>query len=144
EAKYGGLAIWLSGDLGVLQGPLDIDVLDPNTNAAAPRRTFRFAEVHGTQVANRAITAIDAVRLDPSGAPRAKNGDPAPRIAFSNVDPVAVRLDNPFFRFFIAIGVIDARRQLFTDGAPDPSIGTLPPPADFLPAAAGEDLHTEV
>jgi len=55
-----------------------------------------------------------------------------------------VRLDNPFFRFFIALGVIDPRRQLYTDGVPDPSIGTLPPPADFLPAAAGEDLLTEV
>jgi hypothetical protein len=144
ETKYGGLAIWLSGDLGVLQGPLDIDVLDPDTNAAAARRTFRFAEVHGTQLANRAIAAIDAVRLDPAGIPRAKNGDPAPKIAFSSVDPVAVRLDNPFFRFLIALGVIDARRELFTDGEPDDSVGTLPPPADFLPAATGEDLHTEV
>ena len=40
EQQFGGLAIWVSGDLGVLQGPLDIDVLDPVTNAAAPRRTF--------------------------------------------------------------------------------------------------------
>jgi len=47
EAEYGGLAIWVSGDLGVLQGPLDIDVLDPLTAAPATRRTFRFAEVHG-------------------------------------------------------------------------------------------------
>ena len=69
EAEYGGLAIWLSGDLGVLQGPLDIDVLDPNTGAAATRRTFRFAEVHGTQLAERAIGAIDAVRLGPDGLP---------------------------------------------------------------------------
>jgi hypothetical protein len=29
ETKYGGLAVWLAGDLGVLQGPLDIDVKDP-------------------------------------------------------------------------------------------------------------------
>jgi len=144
EAEYGGLAIWVSGDLGVLQGPLDIDVLDPNTAAAAPRRTFRFAEVHGTQLAERAIGAIDAVRLGPDGLPNPSRGEPAPKIGFSSVDPVAVRLDNPFFRFFIALGVIDARRQLFTNGVPDPSIGTLPPPADFLPAAAGEDLHTEV
>ncbi len=34
--------------------------------------------------------------------------------------------------------------SLFTNGVPDDSIGTLPPPADFLPAAAGEDLQTEV
>ena len=144
EAEYGGLAIWVSGDLGVLQGPLDIDVLDPNTGMPAPRRTFRFAEVHGTQLAERAIDTIAAVRLGPNGKPHPRHGDPAPRIGFSNVDPVAVRLDNPFFRFFIALGVLDTRRQLFTNGIPDPSIGTLPPPADFLPAAAGEDLHTEV
>jgi len=144
EAEYGGLAIWLSGDLGVLQGPLDIDVLDPNTGLAAVRRTFRFAEVHGTQLAERAIAVTDAVRFDPEGIPSSRNGEPAPKIAFSSVDPVAVRLDNPFFRFFIALGVIDSRRQLFTDGVPDPSIGALPPPADFLPAATGEDLHTEV
>jgi len=143
EAEYGGLAIWLSGDLGVLQGPLDIDVLDPVTQAAAPRRTFRFAEVHGTQVAERAIAAIDAVRIK-NGEPNPSNGDPAPKMDFATVNPVAVRLDNPFFRFFIALGVIDSRRQLYTNGVPDPSIGTLPPPADFLPAAAGEDLHTEV
>jgi hypothetical protein len=144
EAKYGGLAIWLAGDLGVLQGPLDIDVRDPDTGSPAPRRTFRFAEVHGTQLANRAITAIDAVRLGKDGQPNAKNSDPAPRISFAAIDPVAVRLDNPFFRFLIALGVIDARRELFTDGEPDASIGALPPPADFLPAAAGSDLHTEV
>jgi hypothetical protein len=144
EAEYGGLAIWLSGDLGVLQGPLDIDVLDPDTGMAAPRRSFRFAEVHGTQLAERAIEAIDAVRLGPDGLPNPSQGASAPKIGFSRVDPVAVRLDNPFFRFFIALGVIDARRGLFTNGVPDPSVGTLPPPADFLPAAAGEDLHTEV
>ncbi len=144
EAEYGGLAIWVSGDLGVLQGPLDIDVLDPDTGLAAPRRSFRFAEVHGTQLAERAIEAIDAVRLGPDGLPNPRNGEPAPKIGFSSVDPVAVRLDNPFFRFFIALGVLDSRRQLFTNGVPDPSIGTLPPPADFLPAASGEDIHTEV
>jgi hypothetical protein len=118
-------------------------VLDPATSLPAPRRTFRFAEVHGTQLAERAIAAIDAVRLK-NGKPSPSRGDPAPALDYSTVDPVAVRLDNPFFRFFIALGVIDSRRQLFTNGVPDPSIGTLPPPADFLPAAAGEDLHTEV
>ena len=144
EAEYGGLAIWVSGDLGVLQGPLDIDVEDPDTGMPAPRRTFRFAEVHGTQLAERAIEAIDAVRLGNNGEPNPSNGDPAPKIGFSSVDPVDVRLDNPFFRFLFAVGAIDPRRTLFTNGVPDPSIGTLPPPADFLPAAAGEDIRTEV
>ena len=48
EAKYGGLAIWLSGDLGVLQGPLDIDVLDPDHRT--PRR-------RGARSASRRSTA---------------------------------------------------------------------------------------
>ncbi len=135
EAEYGGLAIWVSGDLGVLQGPLDIDVLDPLTGLPAPRRTFRFAEVHGQQLAERVISAINT----------RKPGHPAPAIAFASASPVAVPLDNPFFRFFIAIGVIDVRRGLFTGGVPDPSVGTpFPPPFDVIPQALGEDLHTEV
>ena len=55
-----------------------------------------------------------------------------------------VRLDNPFFRFLFAIDVIDPRSSLYTDGEVDDSIGNLAPPADFLPAATGEDIRTEV
>jgi hypothetical protein len=144
EQEYGGMAIWLSGDLGVLQGPLDIDVLDPVTSMAAPRRTFRFAEVHGTQLAERAIQAMDAVRFK-NGAPNPSNGDPAPKMATATVDPVAVRLDNPFFRLFIAIGVLDVRRALFTNGVPDASVGfPFPPPFNTIPQALGSDIHTEV
>jgi hypothetical protein len=51
EASQGGMAIWVSGDLGVLQGPLDIDVLDPLAGQPAVRRTFRWAQVHGEQLA---------------------------------------------------------------------------------------------
>jgi hypothetical protein len=135
EAEFGGLAIWVSGDLGVLQGPLDIDVLDPLTNAPAPRRTFRFAEVHGTQLAERAIPAFDG----------AGHGAPSPKIAFASTKPVAIPLANPFFRFFIAIGVLDNRRTLFTDGVADPSVGfPFPPPFDPIPQALGEDIQTEV
>jgi hypothetical protein len=145
EAEYGGVAIWVAGDLGVLQGPLDIDVEDPSTGMPAPRRTFRFAEVHGTQVAERAIEAIDAVRFGNDARPSPKNGAPAPQISYSTVDPVAIPLYNPYFRFFTAIGVLDVRRSLFTDGVPDDSVGfPFPPPFDSIPQALGEDLHTEV
>ena len=144
ESEYGGLAIWMSGDLGVLQGPLDIDVLDPITQAAAPRRTFRFAEVHGMQLAERAISAIDAVRLK-NGKPSPSNGAPAPAISHATVDPVAIRLDNPYFRLFVAIGVLDTRRTLYTGGVPDLSVGfPFPPPFDGIPQALGEDIQTEV
>jgi hypothetical protein len=135
EAEYGGLAIWVSGDLGVLQGPLDIDVRDPDTGEPAPRRTFRFAEVHGTQLAERAISALAA----------AGHGDVAPRLSFASVNPVAIPLDNPFFRLFAAVGVLNVRRPLFTDGVPDASVGfPFPPPFDPIPQALGEDIHTEV
>ena len=43
----------------------------------APRRTFRFAEVHGTQLAERAIPALNA----------AGHGTPSPRIAFASTNP---------------------------------------------------------
>jgi hypothetical protein len=146
EAEYGGVAIWLAGDLGVLQGPLRIDVLDPNTGMPAARRSFRFAEVHGTQLAERTIETIDSVRF-PGGSrqPSPSLGDPSPKIRFATVDPVAVRLDNPFFRFFFAIGVLDVRRTLFTNGVSDPSVGfPFPPPFDSIPQALGEDIQTEV
>ena len=146
EAEYGGVAIWLAGDLGVLQGPLRIDVLDPDTGLPAPRRTFRFAEVHGSQLGERAIETIDSVRFHGgSGQPSPRNGDPSPEIAFATVDPVSIRLDNPYFRFFFAIGVLDVRRSLYTNGVPDDSVGfPYPPPFDEIPQARGEDLQTEV
>ena len=133
EDEVGGTAIWVSGDLGVLQGPLDLDVLDPVTNLPAVRRTFRWAQVHGEQLADRILAAIP-------GAP----GNPVAVIRFASADPVPVRLDNPFFRFFIALGVINSRLSLFTNGVPDPSVGSFPPPFDILPQALGEDIHTEV
>ncbi len=133
EASQGGTAIWVSGDLGVLQGPLDIDVLDPQTGQPAQRRTFRWAQVHGEQLAERVISAIPAMP-----------GNPRAEISFASAAPVPVRLDNPFFRFFIAIGVLPAD-GLFTNGVPDPSVGfPFPPPFDGLPQALGEDLQTEV
>ncbi|MBW2400848.1 MAG: hypothetical protein JRG80_16500 [Deltaproteobacteria bacterium] len=134
EEAVGGMAIWVSGDLGVLQGPLDLDVLDPLTNIPAVRRTFRWAEVHGEQLADRVLSAIPK-----------KPGNPLAMIRFATSKPVPIRLDNPYFRFFIAIGVINPRLSLFTDGVPDDSVGfPFPAPFDTIPQALGEDLHTEV
>lgn len=134
EEEYGGVAVWVSGAVGVLNGPLDIDVLDPITNMPAERRTFRFAEVHGIQLAERVIET-----LDPTSA-----GDEAPEISHRLTTPVPIQLDNAFFRFAGALGVL-GRRTLFTDGEPDDSEGTpLPPPFDTIPQVTGEDVHTEV
>jgi len=133
EQEYGGTAIWVSGALGVLQGPGHIDVSEDGINVV-PRRTFQFAEVHGTQLAERAISVLDD-----------KPGHPAPVVAFARANPVAVPLENAFFRFFFAIGVLGNDRLLYTDGEPDGSVGfPFPPPFDVIPQALGEDLHTEV
>jgi hypothetical protein len=133
EASQGGIAIWVSGDLGVLQGPLDIDVLDPDTGVAAQRRTFRWAQVHGEQLGARVVSAI----------PKHPGSNKA-AIELASTAPVAIRLDNPFFRFFIAIGVLPSD-GLFTNGVPDPSVGfPFPPPFNPIPQALGEDLQTEV
>ncbi len=134
EQEYGGTAIWVSGALGVLQGPDRIDVTEDGINPVLPRRTFQFAEVHGRQLAERAIATLGN-----------KPGHPAPVIAYARQNPVPVKLENPFFRFFFAIGVLGNGRTLYTDGAPDPSVGfPLPAPFDVIPQALGEDLQTEV
>jgi hypothetical protein len=97
------------------------------------RRTFRWAEVHGTQLGERVVGAIPS-------AP----GDPVATIDFATTAPVPVRMDNPYFRFFIALGVLPSG-FLYTNGVPDPSIGfPFPPPFDSIPQALGEDLQTEV
>lgn len=132
EANGGGTAIWVSGALGVLQGPLRLDVEDPETGEPAPRRTFRWAEVHGQQLGDRVSSAI----------PR-RPGRPVGRVEIAEATRVFVPLANPFFRFFIGIGVLPS--GLFTDGELDESVGfPFPPPFDVIPQALGEDLGTEV
>ena len=105
EENGGGTAIWVSSDLGVLQGPLRLDVEDPDTGMPAPRRTFRWAEVHGEQLGDRVSSAIPE-------APGRSIG----RVDVIDSTRVFVPLDNPFFRFFIAIGVLPS--GLFTNGQP--------------------------
>ncbi|MEZ4289712.1 MAG: neutral/alkaline non-lysosomal ceramidase N-terminal domain-containing protein [Myxococcota bacterium] len=115
EANEGGMAIWVSGDLGVLQGPLDIDVEDPATGARAPRRTFRWAQVHGEQLADRVSDGLTRAR-----------GKLLGRVEIAEPERVFVPLANPYFRFFIAIGVLPS--GLYTAGAPDPAVGFPTPP----------------
>lgn len=145
EAEYGGVAVWVSGDLGVLQGPLDLDVEDPLTGMPAPRRSFRWAEVHGTQLAERLIEAIDAVRFVDIHLGHFTFTLPVPGesfvdVGFSTVSPVPIQLDNPFFRLLVALGVLNQRRSLYTGGVPDASVGF----PGGIPQALGEDIQTEV
>ncbi len=132
EASGGGTAIWVSGAVGVLQGPLRLDVEDPDTGMPAPRRTFRWAEVHGQQLGDRVLSALPK-----------KPGRPYGNVEIATPERVFVPLANPYFRFFIGIGVLPS--GLFTDGTPDDSVGfPFPPPFDPIPQALGEDLGTEV
>ena len=78
EEEVGGTAIWVSGDLGVLQGPLDLDVLDPLTNQPAVRRTFRWAEVHGEQLADRVVVGDS----EQAGHPHWRHSPSPPRSRF--------------------------------------------------------------
>jgi len=87
----------------------------------AVRRSFRFSDVHGTQLAERVISAIDVMEA----------GDDAPEISFGSTAPVAIPLENPFFRLAVALDVINSRRSLYTDGEPDASSGNpFPDPFD--------------
>lgn len=132
EDNGGGTAIWVSGAVGVLQGPLRLDVEDPDTGLPATRRTFRWAEVHGRQLGDRVSGAI----------PR-KPGRFLGRVEIAEPERVFVPLANPFFRFFIGIGVLPS--GLFTDGSLDESVGfPYPAPFNVIPQALGEDLGTEV
>ena len=135
EAEYDSPAIWVSSDLGVLQTPHDIDILDPDTGEPAVKYTYHWAELYGNLLAERAISGIDVTEA----------GNDAPEIRFASTTPVAIPLANPFFRIAVAAGVINSRRSLYTDGQPDDRNGNpYPPPFDWIPQALGEDLHTEV
>ena len=98
------MAIWVSGDLGVLQGPLDIDVLDPDTGMrrAAPhvplgggaRHAARGPRDRGARrgaIARRPVRAGDPLRqpskpggrcrstMPSSASSRDRRAQPAPR-----------------------------------------------------------------
>lgn len=106
EERYGGIAIYAAGDLGVLQGPLDVDVTDPDTGLPAVRRTFRFAEVMGNLLAERAGSALDAAPWDPN-----------PALDVASSGPLLVEVENPFFRALSMAGVFGRRVPEWIGGA---------------------------
>lgn len=99
EARYGGTAIYLSADLGVLQGPLDVDVADPVTGEPVPRRSFEFAQVMGEILAERAASALDT----------AGPWDAAPPLRVEQTGPFALKVENPYFIVFGTQGVFGRR-----------------------------------
>lgn len=86
ERRYGGMAIYMSADLGVLQGPLDVDVAGPSGDPL-PRRTFEIAQAIGETLADRAAIALDAET----------SWDAAPPIDTRSSGSVSVLVQNGFF-----------------------------------------------
>jgi hypothetical protein len=99
EARYGGVALYVSADLGVLQGPLDVDVADADTGLPVPRRTFAFAERMGELLAERAVEALEGERVWNAGAP----------IAVAQDGPFFIEVENPYFVVLGALGVFGRR-----------------------------------
>jgi hypothetical protein len=106
ESRYGGVAIFLAGDLGVLQGPLDVDLADPATGEPIPRRSFAFAQRMGELLAARAIRALSAARP--------WHDDPEIRVARRG--PLFVEVENPFFVALGQLGVFGRRPVLRVGG----------------------------
>lgn len=98
EARYGGVAIYMSADLGVLQGPLDVDIEGPN-GQPLPRRTFIIAQAFGEKLAEKAAEALDATDA----------WDGAPPIEIENSGVVDVHVQNPFFVITGSQGVFGRR-----------------------------------
>ncbi len=98
ENRFGGVAIYMSADLGVLQGPLDV-FLEDDAGGMVPRRSFEFAERMGNILAQRAGDALAAV------------GDwmAEPSIAVAKSGPMTVQVTNPYFDLLGAIGVFGRR-----------------------------------
>ncbi|RIK98389.1 MAG: hypothetical protein DCC71_21010 [Proteobacteria bacterium] len=113
EARYGGVAIYQSADLGVLQGPLDVDVIDPATGEPAERRTFRFAQVMGEALAERTSAALEA----------APGWDANPALDARTSGSFLLAVENPFFRIAAGFGVF-GRRQLERDDQRRPAVST--------------------
>jgi hypothetical protein len=105
EGLYGGVAIYVSADLGVLQGPLDVDVPDADSGDPVPRRTFEFAERMGEILAARATDALEHVR----------HWDAAPAIETTTDGPFFLEVENPFFIVLGQLGVF-GRRQILEQG----------------------------
>lgn len=98
EERFGGTAIYMSGDLGVLQGPLDVFLAD-ESGEMIPRRTFAFAEHMGRILAARAGDALAATG----------NWLAAPEIAVAQSGPLEVAVTNPYFDVLGVLGIFGRR-----------------------------------
>lgn len=111
EDAFGGLAIFVSADLGGLMTPLDAEVPDPETGHASGEGSFRKTDLLGQELA-RALVAAWGVRDDAGGA-----GPPVVARARIETRSREFRppLANPRFQRGLAEGRI-APRALAADG----------------------------
>lgn len=98
EERFGGTAIYMSGDLGVLQGPLDVFLADEN-GEMVERRTFVFAERMGEILAERAGDAL----ADED------DWDATPEIAVAQSGRFDVAVTNPYFDLLGVLGIFGRR-----------------------------------
>ena len=98
EERFGGVAIYMSADLGVLQGPLDV-FLEDDAGEMVPRRTFEFAERMGNILAQRAGDALAAET----------RWSATPEIAVVKSGTMVVELTNPYFDLLGVLGVFGRR-----------------------------------
>ena len=107
EERFGGIALYVSADLGVLQGPLDV-FLEDDSGVMVPRRTFEFAERMGEILAQRAGDALAAV----------STWERNPEIDFRESGPLQVTVENPYFQFLGQLGLF-GRRDFKIEGDPE-------------------------
>lgn len=98
EQRFGGTAIYMSADLGVLQGPLDVFLTDENGDMVE-RRTFAFAERMGEILAERAGDALAAE----------DEWDATPDIALAESGALQVDVTNPYFDVLGVLGIFGRR-----------------------------------
>jgi hypothetical protein len=103
ETEYGGVAIYVAGDLGVLQGPLPIHLADPTTGDPMPRRNFAFADRMGTLLGEAAIAAVDTIEV--------WNGEPEIDV---RTEPTLVPVESIFLTILSNEGVLGRREGLQT------------------------------
>ncbi len=98
EDRFGGIAIYMSADIGVLQGPLDVFLADENGDMI-PRRSFEFAERMGEILAQRAGDALADV----------SEWADSPLIEVVESGPIAVEVTNPYFELLGNLGIFGRR-----------------------------------
>jgi hypothetical protein len=129
EERFGGTALYVSADLGVLQGPLDVFLEDPGTGEMIPRRTFEFAQRMGEILAQQAGDALAAV----------SQWERNPVIDLRESGPIAVIVENPYFQFLGRLGLF-GRRDFTIEG--DPEVASTTSEAQVLRIGAAQFVIT--